>query len=52
MFPTDTFEGTITTRRCGLLGSNRQMKERLWRLRSNRLRRRDDIVEAWIVLVV
>ncbi|WP_405969523.1 hypothetical protein OG496_03550 [Streptomyces sp. NBC_00988] len=28
------------------------MRKRLWRLRSNPLRRHDDIVEAWIVLVV
>nr|WSY49998.1 hypothetical protein OG999_07510 [Streptomyces sp. NBC_00886]WSY51083.1 hypothetical protein OG999_13800 [Streptomyces sp. NBC_00886] len=31
---------------------NRHPKKRLWRLRSNPLRRRDDIVEAWIVLIV
>ena len=31
---------------------NRRLKKRLWRLRSNPLRRHDDIVEAWIVLVV
>lgn len=34
------------------MGRNRHMKKRLWRLRSNPLRRHDDIVEAWIVLVV
>ena len=34
------------------MGNNRRMKKRLWRLRSNPLRRHDDIVEAWIVLVV
>ncbi|MCX4993105.1 hypothetical protein [Streptomyces sp. NBC_00568] len=28
------------------------VKQRLWRWRSNPLRRRDDIVEAWIVLAV
>ncbi|MEU1202415.1 hypothetical protein ABZ446_40225 [Streptomyces sp. NPDC005813] len=30
----------------------KQVKNRLWRWRSNPLRRRDDIVEAWIVLAV
>ncbi|MBK3576481.1 hypothetical protein JHN63_22260 [Streptomyces sp. MBT65] len=34
------------------MGRNRRLKKRLWRLRSNPLRRHDDIVEAWIVLVV
>ncbi len=34
------------------MGKNRHVKKRLWRLRSNPLRRHDDIVEAWIVLVV
>lgn len=34
------------------MGRNRRMKKRLWRLRSNPLRRLDDIVEAWLVLVV
>lgn len=34
------------------MGRNRHVKKRLWRLRSNPLRRHDDIVEAWIVLVV
>jgi len=34
------------------MGKGRRMKKRLWRLRSNPLRRHDDIVEAWIVLVM
>ncbi|MEV0738249.1 hypothetical protein AB0I51_20235 [Streptomyces sp. NPDC050549] len=34
------------------MGRNRRLKKRLWRLRSNPLRRHDDIVEAWIVLVM
>jgi len=34
------------------MGRNRHLRKRLWRLRSNPLRRHDDIVEAWIVLVV
>jgi hypothetical protein len=34
------------------MGRNRRMKRRLWRLRSNPLRRHDDVVEAWIILVV
>ena len=34
------------------MGRGRRMKKRLWRLRSNPLRRRDDVVEAWIVLVM
>ncbi|WP_406464706.1 hypothetical protein OH768_52610 [Streptomyces sp. NBC_01622] len=34
------------------MGRNRYVKKRLWRLRSNPLRRHEDIVEAWIVLVV
>jgi len=34
------------------MGRNRHMKKRLWRLRSNPLRRHDDIVEAWIVLIM
>lgn len=32
--------------------SGRRTKRRLWRWRDNPLRRRDDIVEAWIVLAV
>ncbi|MGQ4436135.1 MULTISPECIES: Rv1733c family protein [unclassified Streptomyces] len=31
---------------------NRHLKKRLWRLRNNPLRRHDDIVEAWIVLIM
>ncbi|WP_405995279.1 hypothetical protein [Streptomyces sp. NBC_00986] len=34
------------------MGRNRRTKKRLWRLRSNPLRRHDDIVEVWIVLAV
>lgn len=34
------------------MSGNRQTKKRLWRWRSNPLRRHDDVVEAWIVLVV
>jgi len=34
------------------MGRQRRLKKRLWRLRSNPLRRHDDIVEAWIVLVM
>ncbi|WP_427924177.1 Rv1733c family protein [Streptomyces sp. cg40] len=34
------------------MGGNRRLKKRLWRLRSNPLRRHDDIVAAWIVLVM
>ncbi|MFJ5309734.1 hypothetical protein [Streptomyces sp. NPDC088350] len=34
------------------MNRNRRGKKRLWRLRSNPLRRHDDIVETWIVLVV
>ncbi|MFJ3895594.1 hypothetical protein [Streptomyces sp. NPDC090083] len=34
------------------MGRNRRLKARLWRWRSNPLRRRDDLVEAWIVLVM
>jgi len=34
------------------MGRKRRLKKRLWRLRSNPLRRHDDIVEAWIVLVM
>ncbi|MET7682336.1 hypothetical protein [Streptomyces sp. NPDC005423] len=34
------------------MGRGKRTKKRLWRLRSNPLRRRDDIVEAWIVLVM
>jgi hypothetical protein len=34
------------------MSRNRRGKKRLWRLRSNPLRRHDDIVEAWIVLVM
>ncbi|SEC76317.1 hypothetical protein SAMN05216489_01559 [Streptomyces sp. 3213] len=34
------------------MGRSRRLKKRLWRLRSNPLRRHDDIVEAWIVLVM
>jgi hypothetical protein len=51
-FPTGIFDMATTTRRCRLMGRNRHVKKRLWRLRSNPLRRHDDIVEAWIVLVV
>lgn len=34
------------------MGHGKPMKKRFWRLRSNPLRRRDDIVEAWVVLAV
>ncbi|MFF3886004.1 hypothetical protein [Streptomyces sp. NPDC001914] len=34
------------------MSSGRYAKKRLWRWRDNPLRRRDDIVEAWIVLAV
>jgi hypothetical protein len=34
------------------MSEGRRMKKRLWRWRNNPLRRHDDIVEAWIVLVV
>ncbi|MEV6497553.1 Rv1733c family protein [Streptomyces prunicolor] len=34
------------------MSRNRLGRKRLWRMRSNPLRRHDDIVEAWIVLVV
>ncbi|WP_416956119.1 hypothetical protein [Streptomyces sp. Agncl-13] len=34
------------------MGRNRHPRKRLWRSRSNPLRRHDDIIEAWIVLVV
>ena len=34
------------------MGRNRHLKKRLWRWRSNPLRRHDDIVEAWIVLLM
>ncbi|NGO41761.1 hypothetical protein G6048_06090 [Streptomyces sp. YC419] len=33
-------------------GSRRTKKTRLWRWRSNPLRRRDDVIDAWIVLAV
>ncbi|WP_405820563.1 hypothetical protein OG241_33190 [Streptomyces sp. NBC_01390] len=34
------------------MGHGKPMRKRFWRLRSNPLRRRDDIVEAWVVLAV
>ncbi|MER6129168.1 hypothetical protein ABT173_42755 [Streptomyces sp. NPDC001795] len=34
------------------MGGSRRMNRLFWRLRSNALRRRDDIVEAWIVLIM
>ncbi|WP_405653090.1 hypothetical protein [Streptomyces sp. NBC_00019] len=34
------------------MGGGKFMRKRLWRWRSNPLRRHDDIVEAWIVLAV
>lgn len=34
------------------MGRGKPMRKRFWRLRSNPLRRRDDIVEAWVVLAV
>lgn len=34
------------------MSEGRRMQNRLWRWRNNPLRRHDDIVEAWIVLVV
>ncbi|KPI19016.1 hypothetical protein OK074_1480 [Actinobacteria bacterium OK074] len=34
------------------MSRNGRTTKRLWRLRSNPLRRRDDVVEAWIVLAV
>lgn len=34
------------------MGGCKPVRKRLWRWRSNPLRRRDDVVEAWIVLAV
>ena len=34
------------------MDGNRRMKKRLWRLRSNPLRRHDDDVDTWTVLIV
>ncbi|WP_369029835.1 Rv1733c family protein [Streptomyces adonidis] len=34
------------------MGRGKPTRKRFWRLRSNPLRRRDDIVEAWVVLAV
>lgn len=34
------------------MGRGKPMRKRFWRLRSNPLRRRDDIVEGWVVLAV
>ncbi|WP_367325244.1 hypothetical protein [Streptomyces sp. HUAS ZL42] len=34
------------------MGGTSSRKNRLWRWRSNPLRRRDDVIEAWIVLAV